>query len=293
MKRKLILWALMSMFTVVAVSSCNKDDDEKVVLSSDATLKSLTVSDGTLTPAFNAATIEYSVEVANSLTSITITGTANDDNAMVLGNAMNIPLATDMVVVSIVVTAEDGTTTKTYTVTVTREELSSPFDGNLSGTITGATAGQIDSIGIFYNSVIGEIKYPVTANGSFNISLLTPTEADLEPVTFPSTFSINPADAKTFFVQGNNYKVFKNGTIVGTVYKVIDNNENINITYLYANKDVTIVGTDSNTEHSYTYNLSYKTGWNIVRQDNSIVNDIPTVALTTGNLPNNIQWVLY
>jgi hypothetical protein len=88
--------------------------------SSDATLKSLTVSAGTLSPAFHSATTVYTVTVPNDVTSIDVTGTANHTAATVSGNVTGKPLDVGDNVVNIVVTAEDGIIAMTYTVTVTR-----------------------------------------------------------------------------------------------------------------------------------------------------------------------------
>jgi hypothetical protein len=88
--------------------------------SSDATLSSLTVSQGTLTPSFNASTTTYSVDVASSVSTLTISATANHGAASVSGTGTK-PLDIGANTFHIVVTAEDGTTTKAYTITVNRD----------------------------------------------------------------------------------------------------------------------------------------------------------------------------
>ena len=90
------------------------------VLSSDATLATLTVSEGTLSPAFSADEANYSISVENEVEEIIISATATDDeNANITGTG-NQTLVVGSNPFDITVTAEDGTT-KTYTVTVTRE----------------------------------------------------------------------------------------------------------------------------------------------------------------------------
>ena len=93
--------------------------------SADATLSGLTLSDVTL--AFASATTDYTASVANDVTQTTVTPTVNDDGAtyaIKLGGVADadgvIPLAVGRNAITIEVTAEDGETTKTYTVTVTR-----------------------------------------------------------------------------------------------------------------------------------------------------------------------------
>ena len=97
--------------------------------STDAALRDLSVSAGTLTPAFAADTTSYTASVANSVTSITVTATKNDAAATVVitpadadANAAGDQVSLDVGsnVVTVTVTAEDGTTIRTYTVTVTR-----------------------------------------------------------------------------------------------------------------------------------------------------------------------------
>ena len=101
---------------------------ESVVLSADADLSALTISAGTL-PAFAAGTTSYAVSVDNDVASITLTPTTNDDGASVTvdGTAVTsteasepIDLAVGANSIAVVVTAEDGSTTKTYTVTIDR-----------------------------------------------------------------------------------------------------------------------------------------------------------------------------
>lgn len=94
--------------------------------SSNAMMSGLTVDQGTLTPAFTSANLNYSVNTANS--SITVTPSTADSHATMTVNgdvvasghaskAINLNVGSN--VITIVVTAQDGTT-KTYTITVTR-----------------------------------------------------------------------------------------------------------------------------------------------------------------------------
>jgi hypothetical protein len=89
-------------------------------LSNDANLADLSVSPGVLSPAFNTNTTGYSVSVANSVTGITITATARNQAAKVDGASTKDNLAVGANSFPITVTAEDGSITKTYTVTVNR-----------------------------------------------------------------------------------------------------------------------------------------------------------------------------
>ena len=95
--------------------------------STDATLSALTVSPENIED-FDKDTTEYAVAVENSETAATLTPTASDSGATISvggtavtsGSGHQVTLAEGHNVVEIVVTAADGTTTKTYTVTIVR-----------------------------------------------------------------------------------------------------------------------------------------------------------------------------
>ncbi len=100
--------------------------------SGNANLSSLTVSQGTLTPAFAAGTTSYTDSVANSITSMTVTPTLADTTGtmtvngtpVVSGSASQaITLNVGNNTITVVVTAQDLTTTKTYTIIVNRARL--------------------------------------------------------------------------------------------------------------------------------------------------------------------------
>jgi gliding motility-associated-like protein len=94
-----------------------------------ATLSKLTVSSGTLTPAFAAATTSYTDNVANTVSSIAFRATTTDalatetiDGTVVPEGTVSfyVPLNVGVNKIPLVVTAEDGVTTDTYTIAVTR-----------------------------------------------------------------------------------------------------------------------------------------------------------------------------
>ena len=93
----------------------------KESLNNNATLATLTVSEGVLTPTFNNTIYQYTVNVANAVAAITITATPTDPNATVSGATGTHALNTGANTFSITVTAEDGTTKLDYTVTVNRD----------------------------------------------------------------------------------------------------------------------------------------------------------------------------
>ena len=149
--------------------------------SSDATLKALSLS-GINLGTFRAATTSYSVQVANSVSQATVTPTLNDSGAsyvIKLGGVTDadgtVSLAVGSNVITVVVTAEDTTTTRTYTVTVTRaapttpEQLSS--DAALSAlTLSGVNFGTFDSTTISYSAQVANSVTQTTVTPTVNDS---------------------------------------------------------------------------------------------------------------------------
>ena len=88
-------------------------------LSSDATLRALTVNPGSLSPAFTPQGTEYTIEVDDSVTDITVSGGVTDEKAQITAASgfKNLKSGTNEAVIT--VTAEDGST-MTYHFTITR-----------------------------------------------------------------------------------------------------------------------------------------------------------------------------
>jgi len=92
--------------------------------SSDASLYSLTITPGTLTPVFNPTVQAYTATVANSVTQVTVTAVANCSYATISGDGVrNLAVGANEIIIT--VTAEDGTE-RDYTIIVTRQP---PPDG--------------------------------------------------------------------------------------------------------------------------------------------------------------------
>jgi hypothetical protein len=89
--------------------------------SDDATLSSLTVDVGTMTPAFDAAVTEYMVIVPQGTDSVLITAVANDVNADTVTGTGYVKMGDGMVSAPVKVIAEDTYTSITYTLTLQTE----------------------------------------------------------------------------------------------------------------------------------------------------------------------------
>ena len=112
--------------------------------SSVATLAGLSLSAGSLSPAFASATTQYVLSVANTVASLTVTPTASDSGATIRvngsvvasgGSSAALALAVGATTLSLVVSAADGTSTATYTVAVTRAAPSLSSDASLAGLV--------------------------------------------------------------------------------------------------------------------------------------------------------------
>ncbi|MFB9754113.1 cadherin-like beta sandwich domain-containing protein [Paenibacillus hodogayensis] len=136
-----------------------------------ATLAGLTLSSGALSPTFNANTMSYTSTAANSYSSVTVTPTVTNSNATVtvsvnsgtptpvVSGQSSAPLAlnTGSNIINVVVTAQDGTTTKTYKITVTRNKSNNAdmtafsFEG-LSPAVSGTISGTAISLTVPYGT---------------------------------------------------------------------------------------------------------------------------------------------
>lgn len=107
-------------------SDANKDNENKEEKkSSNASLSSLVISAGTLSPEFSAATKDYTAIVDYSCSSLAVTANPADSKASVTSVTGNDSLEVGENTVSVVVTAEDGSTS-TYNIVVTRRTEDDP-----------------------------------------------------------------------------------------------------------------------------------------------------------------------
>ena len=144
-------------------------------LSSDATLSSLSLSEVEF-GAFDSATTSYTAQVVNSVSQTTVTPTVNDSGAsyvIKLGGVEDadgeISLGVGSNVITVEVTAEDDSTTRTYTVTVTRAAPPST-DATLSAlTLSGVDFGTFDSTTTSYTAQVAN---------SVSQTTVTPTVTD-------------------------------------------------------------------------------------------------------------------
>lgn len=179
------------------------------VLPADATLGALSLNTGTLSPAFASGTTSYTATVPNATDAITVTPTANEANATIIvngtavvsGNASDaIALSLGVNTITILVTAEDGTSTQTYTVTVIREGPADFIFTPSGGELPQAMAGEDYRQQISATGGTGPLIYGVTSGNlppgmALNVStgeLTGPLDVGSEG---PYSFTIQVTDA--------------------------------------------------------------------------------------------------
>ncbi len=161
--------------------------------SNNAQLSSLTISSGTLTPAFSTNIYAYTTQVATNVTSFIVTSTASQSNASISVNSQavvsgeqsqSINLNVGSNLITIDVTAQDGITIKNYSVTVTRAALAVPTNT----VITNNT----DKVSISWNSVVNAEKYYIyrstSSSGTYdelaNVTGTSYNDTSATPLTF-------------------------------------------------------------------------------------------------------------
>ncbi|MBE2286955.1 MAG: cadherin-like beta sandwich domain-containing protein [Prosthecobacter sp.] len=157
-------------------------------LSDNANLSNLAISSGTLSPVFASVTISYDAAVLRPTTSITVTPTAAESHATIQvringgsyasvtsgSPTSSLPLNLGANTIDVLVTAQDGTTTKTYTTTVTRWTYLQGWRNQYFGTIDNS-GNAADTVTPQHDGIANLMKFALGMN---------PTVPGLQPVTF-------------------------------------------------------------------------------------------------------------
>lgn len=103
-------------------------------LSKDNSLKSLSLSEGELSPAFQSSTVNYTATVGADTTSVEVDAQLSNSHATIDGISGNTDLQPGENKITITVTSQAGTKA-VYTITVTRSEAGTdvPADGEVAG----------------------------------------------------------------------------------------------------------------------------------------------------------------
>ena len=156
-------------------------------LGADASLASLSITGMTLVPAFSTAVTSYTVAVPNGTDSVDVAATLSDSSASFTINGSNngtIALIVGDNTISIVVTAENGTTTRTYTIVVTRAALNNDASLASLSLSVGMLTPVFDSVVTNYTAAVPfgtgsvdvaaattDVNASFTINGGNNISV--------------------------------------------------------------------------------------------------------------------------
>ena len=176
-------------------------DSPNPELSGDATLRSLALS-GVDFGIFDSTTVSYTTTVANSVSQTTVTPTVNHSGAshvIKLGGVTDadgtVSLSVGSNVITVEVTAEDTSTTQTYTITVTRSAPPST-----DATLSSLTLSGID-LGTFASS---RTTYSVQAANSVSRTTVTPTVNDSGATYVIRLGGVTDADGTVSLSEGSN-----------------------------------------------------------------------------------------
>ena len=134
--------------------------------SADASLSSLNLTDITLDPEFSAKATSYTASVESTVTSTTVTAETTDEDAtaaIMINDQEDADGTVDLVAgyndITVVVTAQDGTTTQSYTVTVLRaapEDASTSDSKTITSLLSRLDAELRDTvINSYHNQTVG------------------------------------------------------------------------------------------------------------------------------------------
>src|SRR5574344_3039232 len=190
-----------------------REAGSSVTKSSDSSLKSLSVTGYTLSPAFNTSETSYSMSVGSSVTGITVSGIANDSKATVTVTGNNNLVAGNNVV-KVTVTAEDGSQ-KIYTINVTKAS------SNTSGSTTVPTTNK-GTTTTTSKSTNNYLKQLSTNDGTLSPTFIKITSNYSITVPYDKTSldltALVENSGATVAISGNsNFKVGENNVVEVTV----------------------------------------------------------------------------
>ena len=196
------------------------------VFSNNANLSALGLSNGALSPSFNSSTISYTANVANAVSNITATPTKSDANATIQvrvngGSYANVvsgsPSSSQSLnvgsnIIDVKVTAQDGTTIKTYTITVSRS----------AGTAQLSVTALLEGLYIGSNTMVSS---PFAANGISPSNIADTIAVELHNTSSP--YALVYTATSTLSTSGTANLVFPAGSIGNSYYIAIKHRNSI------------------------------------------------------------------
>ncbi|MCW8877987.1 MAG: cadherin-like beta sandwich domain-containing protein [Kangiellaceae bacterium] len=171
-----VILAALTAFMSGCGGGSSSSNENTPLLSTNANLTQISLSEDGMSPSFSSSSTEYTLDVYNDVESIMVTAVTSHTAATLSLNGNTLqsgvessPVALDVGEnnLSLNVVAEDGTTSKTYTISVNRSELLND-DATLAGLSlsTGSLSPQFDS---------SQFDYSASVAFSVNQIRVTPT----------------------------------------------------------------------------------------------------------------------
>ncbi|GKS09301.1 hypothetical protein YDYSY3_03010 [Paenibacillus chitinolyticus] len=188
--------------------------------STNANLNNLTLSAGTLSPSFASGTTSYTAAVANNVTSVDVTPTLADGTAtlkvngstVTSGGPSSVPLNVGANTISVLVTAQDGTTQKSYTVTVTRAASNNADLNGLTlsaGTLNPSFASGTTSYTANVADSVASINVtPTLADGTATVKVNNSTAVSGSPSSVPLNVGANTITVLVTAQDGTTQKTY-------------------------------------------------------------------------------------
>jgi len=223
------------LLSVLAFTGCGGGGGDGGSASGNANLSSLSLSSVTLDQVFSPSLTTYSASVANTVSSTSVTPTQEDDNASSLGvngalvtsgtASSAIALAVGMNTINVVVTAEDGVTQKTYTITITR---ASAFSSRSREPVIFLADKETDRITELYAAFDDGTNTPVklsetlTSSGIVMDFAVSPNKAFVAYLANQDTYGIYELYVVPVNAANNNYKTGNAYKVSGTLSSLAD-----------------------------------------------------------------------
>ena len=174
-------------------------------LSSDAALSGLSLSGVELDPGFTSAAYSYTGSVATEVTQTTVTATLNDSAAsyvVKLGGAVDADGVVDLTpgrnVITVHVTAEDGVSTRIYTVVVTRAKAEETLSAD--ATLRSLSLSDVD-LGTFDPDTT---SYTAAVTNDVSQTTVTPVRNDVEAAHMIKLGGVEDTDGVIDLAVGTN-----------------------------------------------------------------------------------------
>ncbi|OYW76315.1 MAG: hypothetical protein B7Z37_09475 [Verrucomicrobia bacterium 12-59-8] len=228
--------------------AANGNDMSFTTPDTNANLSSLTLSDGMLSPVFDSTVLAYAVVMPNATTSFTVTPAVVSSNATITvnGAAATSGLASAVIAfngnsatVYVVVTAQDSTTSKTYTLNLNR--YISYQDWVTASSLTGANNGPTDDAD--GDGIPNLLEYALNSNPTGTDKNILPTTAN----------SFNPADSKHYLTYSYRRRI-----VPGAMTYAIESSPNLGSWTAIAVQNLEQVGSASGTGDGVTEVVTFR-----------------------------------